>query len=219
VLRHDPRSSARWCPLTSMLVSAPAQAHTSSAMWRITAKWRRSPPWFALLILGLAACVAAGCGSSSSDHGVRQQMVQQVKEGIRRVQRYVAEHQTSGNRRQAETQKARQSRCQAIPGRPNGIPQAPNPRKALPLKANSIARTVHPALRWNPSLPSRVVSASLHSGGWTIIRRMCGRRVYRRTIYLVVHHPHTGSASLAVSKLFIARFPGDRYRIWYFVHS
>jgi hypothetical protein len=119
-----------------------------------------------------------------------------------------------------KTKEARQSsRCQAIPGRPNGIPQAPNPRKALRLKPNSLARAVHPALRWNPSLASRVTSASFHSGGWTIIRKMCGRRVYRRTIYVVVHHPHTGTASLAVSKLFIARFPGDKYRIWYFVHS
>jgi hypothetical protein len=111
------------------------------------------------------------------------------------------------------------SRCQAIPGPPNGIPQAPNPRTALRLKPDSLARAVHPALRWNRSLQSRVTSASFHSGGWTIIREMCGRRVYRRTIYVVVHHPHTGTASLAVSKLFIARFPGDRYRIWYFVHS
>lgn len=127
---------------------------------------------------------------------------------------------TRANKTPAQTTNTEHgNRCHAIPGRPNGIPQAPNPRKALPLKADSLARAVHPALRWNPSLPSRVVSASFHSGGWTIIRKMCGRRVYRRTIYVVVRHPHTRTASLAVSKLFIARFSGDRYRIWYFVHS
>jgi hypothetical protein len=137
----------------------------------------------------------------------------------------VAVTDRSGATRQAKTTADKTtgakhwSRCQAIPGPPNGIPQAPNPRKALPLKADSLARAVRPALRWNDTPGSRVVSASFHSGGWTIIRKMCGRRVYRRTIYAVVHHPHTGTASLAVSKLFIARFPGDRYLIWYFVHS
>jgi hypothetical protein len=120
--------------------------------------------------------------------------------------------------------------CHGLPGRDrSGVEWHGSPHKALRLKGDSLAHATHVALRWrgSPTEPAnrgeRVVQAFFVSEGPAVdrrfIRRMCGDRVARRTIFTAVQYPHAEGASLFVSKLFISRFPGDRYRVWTFLHS
>jgi hypothetical protein len=58
----------------------------------------------ALVIVALLALFVAGCGSSSSDQAAQQEKVQQVKDQIGQIKRYIAHHRTSGHTRQRRDQ-------------------------------------------------------------------------------------------------------------------
>jgi hypothetical protein len=49
-------------------------------------------------------------------------------------------------------------------------------------------------------------------------RQYCGRRINRRSIFAYVFYPHALGASTSFEKLLIARFPGNRYRVWFQIH-
>jgi hypothetical protein len=53
-----------------------------------------------LVIVALLALFLAGCGSSSSDQVAQQEKVQQVKDHIGQIKRYIAQHRASGRAHQ-----------------------------------------------------------------------------------------------------------------------
>jgi hypothetical protein len=178
---------------------------------------RRSRRSFAFAILALLVVFAAGCGSSSGQ-ATQQEKVQQIKDQIGQMQRYVGEHRTgsgghAGPKQHDAKLAAGFERC---PRRAlAALPLTPDAERF----AEAIARR---RVGRSPQITVTVRPATHAGARGHEVRFLCGPTIARRALVVFTwdHRFDSGpnaSASLAQHALVVSRF-ADGYRIWYVEH-
>lgn len=133
-----------------------------------------------------------------------------------------------------------QARSSHLSGVPRSCPHKSrteryDPRDALPLPGNGIAPAVNAAIyaaehgidRASGQLHRDAFAyqtAVAHQPGFTYrhkssVELYCGTRIAQRTVVVNLFFPHAlPSASLSYGQVWVSRFPGDRYRVWFVFH-
>jgi hypothetical protein len=171
-----------------------------------------------LFVASTALLLVAGCGSSSSDHATRQEKVQQIKDQIGQIQRYVGEHRSGsgGNAGPKQHDAKLAAGFERCPRRAlAALPSTPDAERF----AEAIARR---RVGRSPQITVTVRPATHAGARGHEVRFLCGPKIARRALVVFTwdHRFDSGpnaSASLAQHALVVSRF-ADGYRIWYVEH-
>lgn len=138
---------------------------------------------------------------------------------------------------------ARVARTASIGGVPRSCPRVGryeryDPRDALPLPGNGVAGASDATLDYFEHSASHgqstrnglakgafIVSAEIPHPLYHVdepgdpVQRLCGRTIAGRTVIVVIFFPKAlPSSSLSYSVVWVSRFPGSKYGVWYRFH-